>query len=281
MTAKGRLGDFIYSHLKNAVRMIMQESNGQLSLSKFGGLPYADAEIFFPKDKNGRSAIFLCQFHIAELNQWFISTKEFPKDGVLYFFVTLKNENGYETFDEIIVQYADEIEEIKVLPLPQDLEKYGVLTEQDLMVIEEVNIPPFETSLWTMDDHTEEEKNSYWYIEAILGYLNALDAPKFLGHPDQVQSCVLMETELKHTKQGWYDLKGYDQENFKSLWKQLEPSAAQWRQLLEIDMMDDYFKQLSLHKVNESMDGKFYLMIKLADFEVMDFSKTETVYQCT
>jgi len=282
-TSSGRFGAFLKANLKLAIKLMLKEKEGEVGLTKFGGLPIGSSDLYFPKDINGNSAIFICQIQLSELNQWFQATKEFNGTGVLYFFATIKKRDEYPSFDEILVLYSDKIGTKQELNLPNDINNYGVLEEKDLMVAEEVDIPPSETSLWSMNEMTKDERNCFSYIEEIICQLNVFGGSKLLGYPEQIQGCVLFEAELKSTKKGWYDPNGLEEGKFLELTKELAPKAVQWRQLLDIDPSDDYFRKLSNYdgEFNKHMDGKFYLMIRQEDLEKMDFSKTVTIYQCT
>lgn len=278
-----RVGNFIKENLKFSTRFITKEKDGSSGLTKFGGLPYCSPDIQFPKDVNGKSALFICQIHLAELNQWFETTKEFKETGVLYFFASVKREDGHDAFNEVMVLYSNSMENLKELHLPNDLKDYGVFEEMDLMVVEEINLPPNETSLWQFEAMTNEERNSYWYIEAIVNRLNVFSGSKLLGHPAQIQGCVLLEAELKSTHKGWYNPNGFDNDTYHELVKETAPGAIKWRHLFDIDPLDDYFRKLSSYgkEFNEYMDGRFYVMIKQQDLEKMNFTNIETIYQCT
>lgn len=278
-----KVGNFINSNLKFATKFITKEKEGGIGLTKFGGLPYCSTEIYFPKDINGKSALFICQIHLAEINQWFETTKEFKETGVLYFFASIKREDGYEAFNEVFVLYSKCIDNLKELNLPDDLKDYGVFEEKDVMVVEEINLPPNETSLWQFEEMTNDERNRYWYIEAITNRINVFNGSKVLGHPSQIQGCVLLESELKSKNKGWYNPNGFDNEKYKELVNETEANAIEWRHLFDIDPLNDYFRKLSsYHKdFNEYMDGRFYVMIKQQDLENMNFKNIETIYQCT
>ena len=282
-----RVGDFLKSNLKYAVKLILKDIEGQTALTKFGGLPKATADFSFPKGKDGKSAIFIAQINIAELNQWSQATKEFKETGVLYFFATIKNadedEDEYESFEEIIVKYSSATDNLIQIELPDDIKEYGVLEEKDLMIAEEINIPAKETSLWNLKEMSDDERNRYWYMEAIIGEMNCFSAPKLLGHPNQIQGCVLLEAELKSTHQGWFDPNGFDRENSGDIVKAAEPGARTWRHLFEIDPLNEYFRKLSNYdgEINEYMDGRFFVMIKQEHLEKLDFNNTVTIYQCT
>jgi uncharacterized protein YwqG len=281
--APDKVGNFINDNLKFATKFITKEKEGGIGLTKFGGLPYCPSDISFPKDINGKSALFICQVHLAEVNQWFETTKEFKEKGVLYFFASIKSEDEIQVFNDIIVLYSNNIDNLKELNLPDDLKDFGVFEQMNLMVAEEINLPPSETSLWQFEQMTNEERNKYWYVEAIINRINVFSSSKILGHPSQIQGCVLLEAELKSTKKGWYDPNGFDNDNFKELVKEVEPKAIKWRHLFDIDPLDEYFRKLSGYdkEFNQYMDGRFYVMIKQEDLDAMNFKNIETVYQCT
>src|SRR5574343_133060 len=278
-----RVGNFINDNLKFSTKFITKEKEGGIGLTKFGGLPYCTSDIYFPKDANGKSALFICQMHLAEINQWFETTKEFKGTGVLYIFSSIKSEDEYEAFNEVIILYSNSTDNLKELDLPDDLTNFGVFEEMDLMVVEEINLPPNETSLWQFEEMTNEERNRYWYIEAIINRINVFGGSKILGHPIQMQGCVLLEAELKSKSKGWYDPNGFDNDKYKELVKETEPNAIEWRHLFDIDPLDAYFRKLSSYdkEFNEYMDGRFYIMIRQQDLNEMNFKNIETIYQCT
>ena len=280
------VGAFLKSNVKYAVKLVLKEKEAQTGLTKFGGLPISSADFSFPKNKDGRSAIFIGQININELNQWSQASKEFKETGVLYFFATIVKEDeeeDYESFGEIIVKYSSATDELVQIELPADVNEYGVLEEKDVMVVEEINVPTYDSSLWNLEKMSDDERNRYWYIEAIIRQLSCFSGPKLLGHPNQIQGCVLLEAEFKSTKKGWFDPNGFDSENSGEIVKAAEPRARTWRHLLEIDPLDDYFRKLSNYEgeINEYMDGRIFVMIRQEQLEKMDFDNTVTIYQCT
>jgi uncharacterized protein YwqG len=287
----GRVTRFLDTNLQLAIRLVLQEreaneeEEGEIGLTKFGGLPVATKYLSFPKGQNGRSALFICQIHIHEFNKWFKATKQFEGDGVLYFFGSIRQNNGYHSFDDLIVVYSDERESMGAVMLPEDIIEYGTFGEQDMMVIEEVNIPGSNCSLWEGAPLTDAERRSYYTIESIIEKYSFFKGPKLLGHPEQIQGCVLLETELKRLKKGWYNADDYDQEKWEEIIKQASPEARKWRLLLQISLNDDgdYFQQLSSFKgkFNEYNGGSYFLMVKQADLEQMKFSDCESMNQST
>jgi uncharacterized protein YwqG len=269
---KGQVPHIIKSLMKPACKLILKDRESN-DVSKFGGLPLAPASFQFPKDSYGNYQLFIGQLFIREFNKFFKTTKEFKSDGIIYFFGSIEKEE-YDGFkDNLTAIYSEETENLQIIPLPEELENYGVFAERDLIVSEEVHIPTYETSFFDYRKLTREELDSYHYIEAILANYNYLEGSELLGIPNQIQGCVFLETEMKKEK---LDFKTMD-ENL------AQKNALAWRQLLGIDLSDEYFKELSNFDgvFNEYSDGRMYLMIKEEDFKNMDFSNSETVGQYT
>ena len=278
-----RVSDYIKANYRLGIKLMPEDIGADTGFTKFGGLPLASNDFTFPKDSNGRSAIFIGQIHIKELNEWFKATKEFGKVGVLYFFGTVVNDDGYYSYGDIIVKYSDNVSDTKKITLPADLIEFGTLKEFDMRVVEEINIPPQDSSLWTVTEMTIPERNSYWHLDAILSGYNHFHSTKILGHPNQIQSCVLLETELKHNQLCWFakDYNPNDEEGMRRTMNENVLNCRDWRLLFEMD--GDAFSELSAFEgtFNEYNDGKYYLMIKQTDLDNMNFDNTETLYQCT
>ncbi len=282
LLGKGRVIDFINSNIKLAKKILPDEPENISSLSKFGGVPLAPSDFSYP-NANGHSTIFIGQIDLKEFNQFTQTTKELEAEGVLYFFGSIQNNEEFYSFKDIIIKYSKEKVGLTKISLPLDLEEFGVLKEQNFRIIEEINIPPQETSLWIGDEMDDIERNSYWYLEAILQQYNNQNSTKLLGYPCQIQGCVLLETELKNSKKGWYS-EDYISNDEATLFKIIEetiPLCKDWRLLMEFDGAT--FSELSNFSgnFNEYMDGKFYVMIRQDDLDNLNFDHIETVYQCT
>ena len=278
-----RVQQFIKRHSKFSLVLLPNEEDSSGGLSKLGGAPIAPEGYCYPKASNGQSALFLGQLHIKELNEWFSTSKEFSEEGVLYFYATVVKEDDYCSYGDIIVEYSNEVANMKELPLPDDLAEFGILREQDIQIAEEINIPPQETSLWEGEEMTDEERNMYHQLEGILEQYNVFYGSNILGYPHQIQGCVLLETEFKQTKRGWYssDFNSDDQNEIQKAITESTANSREWRTLFQMD--GDAFSELSKFKgsFNEHHDGRYYVMIKQEDLDRMDFSRTVTIYQCT
>lgn len=295
----GRVPFFIKSNIRSSIHLILKDKEGEAGLTKFGGLPLAPENFVFPKDAAGKSALFIGQIHIGELNQWFEAAKELEGKGILYFFGTIKvkEEGQYHNFEDILVYYSEKTNDLTTADLPGDLRAYGVLAEKDVMVMEDIAIPPaLGSSLWPGEKMSADEFESYCCIEDLLVYhytKSTCLTPDFdeilllLGHPIQIQGCVLFETELKHSGQGWYHpdygKESYSPEKWEEIKMKATPMAKQWRLLFEFNPANNFFRQLSNFNgyFNQSKDGSFYVIIKQEDLNDLNFSATETIYQNT
>ena len=277
-----RLKAYIESNATSAVKLIPKEFEGEEGLSKLGGLPVAPEGFTFPVDENGQSMLFIGQVHIGELNQWFSTTRAFNGEGVLYFFSSVKEEDDCSFMGNTRVLYTDDIDQVSEVALPDDLADYGTFPEQDLMVAETLHIPPGESTLWPEPEMTDEERDDYQYFESIVNLYNQLGDTQLLGHPNQIQGCVLLEAELMKQELLWYSpSRQWDQEQAAQTIKEIAPACRDWKLLFEFD--SDSFTELSnfSEEFNEYMDGMFYLLIKTEDLEAMNFDKVLSIYQST
>jgi hypothetical protein len=132
----------------------------------------------------------------------------------------------------------------------------------------------------------DDETQYYFNLESLVSLGEILiDGLKFLGHPNQVQTCLLLESTLKTNKKGWYD-PNYDSKDTDALEQVLLEQVElckDWRLLFEIDLMNKQFREVSgpEKEINNYLDGCLYLMIKQSDLDNLDFSNTVTIYQAT
>ncbi len=276
------IAEFIKSNYRLANKIVPKEREGEAGLTKLGGLPVAHPGFQFPKDRNGLSSLFIGQLYINDFNQGSRSTQEFKNDGVLYFFGTIVRQDDLYSFGDIIVTYSEEVENVVEIALPDDLASFGNLKEQDLITAEEINIPPLESSLWTGPSMSKAENDSYLYIQEILREYGYVDSIKLLGHPNQIQGCVLLEAELKDKNLLWFGSHYADNKNEVSqIINDNIPECRDWRLLLEFE--GNVFTELSNLKnnFNNYMDGRYYVMIRQGDLDSMNFTNTVTVYQVT
>ncbi len=291
LLGKGRVTDFVRTNILLANKLLFKHRKTPIDKTKFGGYPIASRSFIYPKDKNGKAPVFLGQIDLSEYSRWFKSTKEFKKQGILYFFASIVEESKTMYFEDFIVVYSDQNEDLVKIELPEELKPLGTFREFNPVVSEEINIPSRRSSLWKEKEMMEEEASSFWYITDILNNYNCYQGMKLLGHPRQVESCVLKDAELKSRQKESFkkDLAGNREKLMEGL-QANEQKSGKWRLLFLLEpftLFEDkefryYFNQLSDMQsdlVNEHLDGTFYIMIRQEDLDAMNFDTIETLYQ--
>ena len=278
-----RIATFLQNHMRLSCKMIPIEQEGELSLTKFGGLPTLPADMPYPKDKTGHSLLFIGQVDLSEVAPHLSSIKAIGTEGILYLFGRIHQEEDLHQLHHIFAFYAPQDISLYEQKLPEDLSEYGSFREMSMMVFDEWNVPSNESSLWEGDPMTKTEDQSYIYFASILDTYNQFGGAKLLGHPNPIQGCVLMETILRKHKKAWYNPQGYNPDDYATITNPLLPETKEWKLLFELDAEDDYIRKLSNFKgvFNEGMDGRYYLMIREEDLEQLNFKNTLTVYQAT
>lgn len=277
----GRVPGFVQSHLEPALYLNPSGDYDGISKTKFGGLPLAPKGFTFPKDNHGNSLLFIGQMHIGELKQRFKTCQQFKGNGILYFFGTTEVSNDvYHGVKSLMVQYSEATKDLHPVALPKDLVDYGIFEEIGMDILEEITIPDTDSSFWPGETITDEERESfnklYFFLEPYTW--NLIDYLQLLGNPASVQQCVLFEAQLSHLGKAWPSTDEWEQ-----VVQETRPLAKEWKMLLTLDIMNEYFRKLSKFsgEFNEYMDGNFYLLIKKADFDMMKFDNTVSIYQST
>lgn len=285
-TSPEPIKDLILKNIRLGSILVPHPPQQELSLSFFGGHPIIGSSFIYPKDKNGEYPVFLCQIHLKDVNQWLECSKEFKKDGVLLLFGVIKKEDSLTYLTDLFVQFSEDIASPIPHAIPAELSQYGEFKQNDMMLIENVCIPPFESSLLPYEQMNDDETQYYFNLESLVSLGEMLiEGLKFLGHPNQVQTCLLLESTLKTNKKGWHD-PNYDPKDTEALEKVLVEQgelSKDWRVLFEIDLMNQQFREVSgpEKEINNYLDGCLYLMIKQSDLDNLDFANTVTIYQAT
>ena len=278
----GRVPGFVHSYLEPALYFNPSGDYDGVGKTKFGGLPLAPKEFTFPKDNQGNSLLFIGQMHIGALKQRFKTCQRFKGNGILYFFGAREvTHDIYHGFKSIMVQYSEATKDLHPVALPKDLDEYGIFEEAGMDILEEITIPESDSSLWPGGEMTDEERESFNELYFFLEYYNwsrTMDYLQLLGNPASVQHCVLFQAQLSHLKQPWPST-----EEWERVVREVKPHAKEWKMLLTLDIMNKYFRKLSKFsgEFNQYMDGNFYVLIKNADFDWMNFNTTVSIYQST
>lgn len=281
MIAPGRVSRFIRDTYRVGTKILLQEpKNGKVEgLSKFGGLPMARAGFEFPTDSAGNPSLFIAQIHIGEFNQWLSSTRELSAEGIIYFFGTLTNQGEYWYIKDVLARYSEHLSDLKSIPLPASLERFGTFPERDLMIIEGIDFPDYNTSTIDLLDLNEEEESQFNDVEEFAEFYRHLADMQLLGVAKPVQHCVLFETETKARKILDYSGEKYESEEFTETYMKLRDKVQDWRVLLEFDTLN-IPKPLNFTPASHfGGDGVYYLMIRQEDVTNMRLEKAITVFQ--
>jgi uncharacterized protein YwqG len=277
----GKLNKFIKAHLQPSIKLILKNKEESTRLSKFGGLPIAPKDFVFPKDENGKSALFIGQIDLREFKE--VETmKQFNGIGILYFFGTVNGDEKRHNFNDLLARYSDQTEDLTVLALPSDIEQYGVFAEMDVVVSEEVDLATEEGRLWIGKEMTREEQDIYYQITNLLRFYNAGFNATLLRPSNQIPHNVFFQLFTKDsnlTNITFLDSNGeVDEHKWEELYNQASLEAVKWRHVLDFEADGDYFKQLSNFKGEFNLyESPWVLMIKKVDLEGMCFDRTITV----
>ena len=278
-----RVQNFAKTHLSLATKFRPIDNSEPTGFSKFGGLPDCPKDFIYPKNENGISQLFLFQLDLGELSNKLESTQQIGGQGFIYVFGALNDSETYPEIQNLSIRFVSQNYDLHPVELPNDLKKIGTFPEMDLMLVDEWNLPPNETSLWEGAEMTRKEEEEYSYLVSILNSYNGLQGIRLLGHPDQIQGCVLLETVLKEQQQAWYNPNGFDQADFEKIIEELKPLTKDWQMFLELDADENFIKNLPNFKgsFNEYIDGKYFLMIKKEALRILDFSNLQMIHQAT
>ena len=192
--------------------------------SKFGGVPYWDMNMDYPKTENGSLLMLLAQINLDELNREGNNPgNKLPQSGMLQFFIAMDDvygmnfdyttdsdgrllQEGYRVVYHKNIDHAVSKEEIEALGMPnsaaEDLEEAPLWGEYGLAVeVKETYIG--------IDDYRFEDifrqaaKNVGWEIEEQVGYYNSFS--------DEGKDFLFEELEPSgHWMLGWPYFTQYD-----------------------------------------------------------------------
>lgn len=192
--------------------------------SKFGGVPYWDMSMDYPKTEDGSLLMLLAQVNLDELNREGNNPgNKLPQSGMLQFFIAMDDvygmnfdyttdsdgrllQEGYRVVYHKNIDYAVSEEEIEALGMPnsaaEDLEEAPLWGEYGLTVeVKETYIG--------MDDYRFEDifrqaaRNVGWEIEEQVGYYNSFS--------DEGKDFLFEELEPSgHWMLGWPYFTQYD-----------------------------------------------------------------------
>lgn len=242
-----------------------EEADIAVGSSKMGGAPDLPIGSPWPTELASETPLsFIAQINLAE-----VTTADeqglLPCHGLLSFFYSAEQEAwGYDNKDrdKFKVLYFDgSPDELHRMPFPDTLDVDARFEPCVLIPQLEISLPSWESNL--LDFLTESEQESLYALEE--GNVN-----KMLGHADTVQNSMELECEL--VTNGIYcgDSSGYASPQAKAL----EPNAANWRLLLQVDSNEDECSMMW------GDAGRLYFWIREQDLKNKNFDASWVILQC-
>jgi uncharacterized protein YwqG len=255
----------------------------QHSLSKFGGLPLAPKGFRFPKDEKGKSALFICQFHLGALKH-FPTMKEFRGDGILYFFGAIGGSVSSDVFGDILVRYADKVDSLHFVTLPDDLVDYGTYPQKQLVFDEQIAMPEGDDNFVPDEIPSGEEDDCYHYLASLLWHFNREQIFALLRPSAQIPPAYLFSTYLRYANLTYHDWSDVDISVSQKKFEQLKADGMemaktlQWRHLFDFESQPRDTFQLNNFKGDfDRYQEGYTVMISQKDLDNMDFSKVITI----
>jgi hypothetical protein len=278
----GRVAEFIKDNLKPFLKIAITDDL-QSHLSKFGGLPFAPKGFEFPKDGNGRSALFICQLHLGALKH-FPTVKDFRGDGILYFFGTIGRDNRENVFGDILVGYADKIDDLHFVTLPGDLVNYGTYPQKQLVFDEQLALPEDDDHFVGDQIAHGEEYDCYSYLTSLLWYFNWEQIFALLRPAMQIPSSYFFSAYLRHNNLDYHAWTHVDKVLRTQNYEELKANAMamaksmQWRHLFEFQSTPgDVFQLSNIKGEFDRYQSGYTVIISQQDLNNMDFGKVISI----
>jgi uncharacterized protein YwqG len=252
---------------------LVKEGAEQNSRSKFGGDPILPADFPWPSSKD-RELDFLLQVDLSEIAS-FDSENQLPKSGLLTFFYDVENQpwgfdpanlDGYQ-----VVYFPDQPFKRRSTPSSCIISPECKLLFKSWTTFPDPDSWPV-TQLQNKNHWSKEEIRQYrhYYYDLLEQDDKIMKTHHWLlGNSMNVQNDMQLEAQL--VSNGLYcgNSTGYDDPRR----KELEPGAADWLLLLQLDSDDT--ANLMWGDV-----GMLYFWIRKNDLANLDFSKTWMDLQC-
>jgi len=238
--------------------------------TRIGGLPDLPLDEPWPVHA-GRPLAFIAQLRLDEISKT-LPSRELPERGYLFFFYDASEQPwGYSAKDRGSwrVVYRDvPVARLRPRAAPRGLEP-APFPPQLVRLETERSYPDPDSHVVELVGLGAREDKEY------RNFLEQLDKQRpelknrVLGHPDAIQGDMQLECQLTSNGIDTGDQAGY----LDPRRKQLEPGAADWRLLLQIDSNDD--AEMSFGDA-----GRIYYFIRRQDLRAKNFDNVWLILQC-
>jgi uncharacterized protein YwqG len=269
-----RIWPNLEKELQPSIRMTSRASDGEqmpIGVSKIGGLPDLPAGTEWPR-WNGVPLAFIAQLNMIDATKydW---TGSLPTTGLLYFFYDARQETwGFDPKDREswrVLFFDDGRRVLQRAQRPEDLPEHTDFAPCRLEFSAELTLPPWDSGCLEQLKLSDEEIDRYFeLLEKVSGEGGVIH--RLLGHPDQIQGEMQLQCQL--TFHGLYTGNSTGYEDPRAA--ELEPGAADWLLLLQIDS-DEKNAGMMWGDV-----GRLYFWIRKDDLEKRAFENVWMVLQC-
>ncbi len=242
------------------------EESISLGSSRIGGIPDLPPKCAWPTERDTITPLsFIAQINLLEISA-FDEQDFLPKKGILYFFYSAEQDAwGYDSQDADkfkVLFFEGNSGTLQPVPFPEKLEEEARFATCALLPQQEIS---FSFDATEFELLTEEEQET---IFALIDQGHQIN--KMLGYADAIQGEMELECEL--VTNGLYcgDSSGYNDPRAKVL----EPKAADWLLLLQVDSNE------AENGMIWGDAGRLYFWIKKQDLLARNFDKIWCVLQC-
>jgi uncharacterized protein YwqG len=241
--------------------------------TRLGGLPETPAGFAWPRWKH-RPLGFLAQIRCEEVTTADTSGL-LPRTGMLYFFYDLVDQPwGFDPTERgfAAVLYADGAVPLAATAMPESGGTLEVLKPVALQPRTVATVPAPRTQAFDALGLTDDELDRYQAFQEAVAARDPQSTPRhqMLGHSWNVQGDMQLEAQL--VTHGLYC---GDEVAYRSPRRfELEPGAAAWRLLLQVDSDDDLGTMWG-------DGGLIYFWLRESDLRVRKFGESWTILQCS
>lgn len=268
-----RIADQIRDEALLSNRMITSPAgneNQPTGRSRIGGRPDLPYGVQWPT-YNGKRLSFIAQIRLDDVPwKW----DALPQTGLLSFFYNAVDQPwGYdpEHAGQWKVLYNADLTTLERQTLTDSIKQDGDYAELNVSFSVQTTIPDWNALACRRMGFAENETERYIALTEQVAEYNAPEYPihRFLGNPDQVQGEMQLKCQLVTHGIDCGDPSGYQDPRR----KELEPGAAGWKLLLQIDSEDEM-------EMIWGDFGSIYFWIHEDDLRKGDFEKAWVILQC-
>lgn len=255
----------IMNRLMSTVGIKISPEPANIGCSKFGGHPDVSNNFKWPK-KGVLELTFLAQINLSEIG-FFKAWENFPKQGILYFFMTTYEDNYYEKQENFRVVYESNTSKLKRL----FHESNGYISSFEESTMQFYEHLTLRTELEYNDDFDDTLSDAQSIIDELNSH-NGDGGNQLLGNPFDLQTPVKYVWAAAEANYNWENIPVPEDLN-----ELFERNGNKFALVLQIDFGDDDNPSFGGYGGN----GICYFGIRRQNLIEGDFSKLYGVFQMT